>query len=257
MAFDKNDKKHLANQFSIPDYITIGRPSFRLGGDKYEKKTNRDPRFLGKQFGTMPLKEGTTNDTLFEKKHVWLHDGKKFDDGWAYRLRQKEKKKGFLSGDFKKRDEYTEHFRCEQYRERLKHEAYVQKRVQAQDGEAWTDMDYELGSGGGGGGAHDGAARPATVGALPSIYNPPKYTYDLIEMQASATSCSHCARDKHFCPHKAQGLYMTRCPEKTTNKEYGYGIQDRLHEKPSFARIPLIRETFWHRTLGNMGKKVG
>ena len=46
--------------------------------------------------------------------------GDHFKDVLSYRDEQKEKKKGFLSGDFKRRDEYTKTVRVEQYREQLK-----------------------------------------------------------------------------------------------------------------------------------------
>ena len=42
---------------------------------------------------------------------------------------QKEKKKGFLSGDFKRKDEFSMTFRMEQYREQLKQESTRTKEV--------------------------------------------------------------------------------------------------------------------------------
>lgn len=81
---------------------------------------NDRSNFRSKQLMTTRLKEGKTNDVFFEKKHNWIADGDKFKDRLMYQDQQKEKKKGFLSGDFKRRDEFSMMFRMEQYREQLK-----------------------------------------------------------------------------------------------------------------------------------------
>ena len=51
-----------------------------------------------------------------------LAQGDHFEDQLSYNKAQKEKRKGFCSGDFMRRDEYTKTVRVEQYREQLKQE---------------------------------------------------------------------------------------------------------------------------------------
>mmetsp|Transcript_34640 Transcript_34640/g.56056 ORF Transcript_34640/g.56056 Transcript_34640/m.56056 type:complete len:238 (-) Transcript_34640:177-890(-) len=233
MTIEKQ-QAHAPNQFSTPTYVTIGDP--------YEKKAAADARFVGKQFATAPLKQGDTPETLFEKAYLWLHENKAFDDSWAYRLRQKEKKKGFGSGDFKKRDEFTEHFRSEQYKERLRHENHLLRKIGEQQ-KAYTDDCLGLTS----------ADRPMTSNG-DSFYACPRFTFDVITSQSQVKSCQKCARDKHFCPHRrpVTSLDNPIASMNTTNGGYGYGISERLHEKAEYARIPIVREQFWHRTLGNI-----
>ena len=50
-------------------------------------------------------------------------EGVQYKDRLMYKDTQKEKKKGFMSADFSRRDEFSMDFRTEQYREALKMEA--------------------------------------------------------------------------------------------------------------------------------------
>lgn len=51
---------------------------------------------------------------------MWTLQGDKYVDRLIYSQQQKDKKKGFLTGDFKRRDEFAVNFRTEQWREQLK-----------------------------------------------------------------------------------------------------------------------------------------
>lgn len=111
--------------FSKTSYITIGSK------DKPEPyKTDAKDRsaFGGKHFMTNPPKEGRTIDTYFEKKHPWISDGDKYATKVFYKD-SGERKKGFLTSDFAKRDEFTNTIRTEQYREQLKGEAKFTKKA--------------------------------------------------------------------------------------------------------------------------------
>ncbi len=99
--------------------------------------------FGGKQLANMPPKEGKTIDVYFEKKYNWISDvglmqrelrvasvsrcsthgrmqGDKFVDRIRYKDSQPDKKKGFLTSDFHKTDEFSNTISTEQYRELLK-----------------------------------------------------------------------------------------------------------------------------------------
>ena len=86
---------------------------------------------MGKQIMAFPAREGRTNDVYFEQCHHWIDDGAQYRDKLQYRNDQPEKKKGFLPGDFKRRDEFSSDFRTRQYREQLQGEAkHARKMVQ-------------------------------------------------------------------------------------------------------------------------------
>ena len=97
---------------------------------------------------TQPSKNGKTTEVYFDKKHHWVSDGDEYVDRLKYRETQKEKKKGFLSGDFKRRDEYSMVFRTEQYREQLKGEDKLAKEtldeMEEEDGEYVVCPFYSL-----------------------------------------------------------------------------------------------------------------
>lgn len=106
--------------FAKSSYITVGS---KEKPEEYDKKVVQRSNFGGKQLGTAPPKEGfagaATNDVFFEKKHNWISDGDKYNDRLRYKDLQPDKKKGFLTSDFSKRDEFSNTIRTEQWREQL------------------------------------------------------------------------------------------------------------------------------------------
>lgn len=116
--------------FAKSSYITIGSKD---KPEDYIKKGGVRSTFGGKQFGVAPPKDGmagsATNDVFFEKKHNWISDGDKYVDKLRYKDVQTEKKKGFLTSDFSKRDEFSNVIRTEQYREQLTQEDKFSKRA--------------------------------------------------------------------------------------------------------------------------------
>ena len=66
------ERAHLG-VFSTTSYITIG--------DTYAKKSDKDPRLLGKQFNADFPKQGIggarPNNSLFDREHKWLYGGEK------------------------------------------------------------------------------------------------------------------------------------------------------------------------------------
>lgn len=116
--------------FAKTSYITIGTAD---KPEEYTKKSMERASYKGKQFAYAPPKEGmagaATNDVYFEKKHNWISDGDKYVDKLRYKDAQPEKKKGFLTSDFHKRDEFSNTIRTEQYREQLTQEEKYSKKA--------------------------------------------------------------------------------------------------------------------------------
>jgi len=75
-------------------------------------------RYKKKQFLTMPAKKGRTKDTMFGKAFPFLADGDKYNDKTSYLKTQprETRKKGFLSSDAHRVDEFSSTLRMNQYR---------------------------------------------------------------------------------------------------------------------------------------------
>merc|ERR1711988_1010416 len=103
-------ERGLLGQFTTSSYITMGDP--------YHKKGTMLSRYKKKQFLTMPAKKGRTKDTMFGRAFPWLSDGDKYNDKTSYLKTQprETRKKGFLSSDAFKADEFSSTLRMNQYR---------------------------------------------------------------------------------------------------------------------------------------------
>eukprot|EP00798_Chlamydomonas_sp_ICE-L_P007547 gene7547-696_t len=135
MNNNKNDEAALLagckGVFSKTSYNTFGTAD---KPEEYIKKANERSTFKGKQFGYAPPKEGmsgaATNDVYFEKKHPWIRrQGDKYVDKIRYKDAQSDTKKGFLTSDFSKRDEFSNTIRTEQFREQLSQEDKYSKKA--------------------------------------------------------------------------------------------------------------------------------
>merc|ERR1712188_24898 len=84
----------------------------------YVKKGTMLSRYKKKQFLTMPAKKGRTKDTMFGKAFPFLADGDKYNDKTSYLKTQprETRKKGFLSSDAHRVDEFSSTLRMNQYR---------------------------------------------------------------------------------------------------------------------------------------------
>lgn len=204
--------------FDRTSYITVGTKVDPL---PYGEKAGQRANFKGKQMMTQPSKQGDTTDVYFDKKHHWVSDGDEYVDRLKYRETQKEKRKGFLSGDFKRRDEYSMVFRTEQYREQLKGEDKLAKQT-------LDKMEEE-------------EEEEVMMEAAPK-----QYLYDLVyeKEDNNKTGASKIARDTknktHLSYERDFGSYrttsmLTHAPPEEFNK-------------PTYARKPVVRDTFYRKT---------
>ena len=188
--------------------------------------------YQSKQFQTNPAKIGNTPDVFFEKKHTWISDGDTFKDSLTYRDQKQEKKKGFLTGDFMRRDEFCGTFRVAQYREQLKQEV--------------ADSTRDIG---------DAKMLLEELQKMQSTRNENRdkgiFLYDRIfEKEESFQSDHHqqakCARDTKnptlLSKDRTFGTY------NTAGMEVGRGIHQMAHSKPTHAKLPIIKNTFYRRT---------
>jgi len=209
--------------FSKTSYITIGSKD---KPEDYVKKGQTRSVYTGKHFTTAPPKDGKTNDVYFEKKHLWISDGDKYVDRWRYKDSQPDKKKGFLTSDFSKKDEFSNTVRTAQWREQLKQEnMYAKKSLQLLAGT-------------------DGAPMPTLDS--PRQQEEETFLYDLVfekdDPNFKGASKTHrdtknktmLATDRNFGGQMTSHLLSFQAPTDFT--------------KPEHARRPLIRDTFYRKT---------
>lgn len=211
--------------FSKSSYITIGTE-----GKPVEYGLKPPPReaLKGKQFITNPSKKGDTNDVYFEKKHNWISDGDHYVDKLRYMDMQKDKKKGFLTSDFSKRDEFSNTIRTEQWREQLKQENVLTKKDMALMEAATQELEQSLTTS-----QRYGAEDELTL-------------YDRIHEKTdpNANGASRTHRDTKNRTMMTTERYLGSLATTTGNT---YKPPEDF-SKPAFARKPLIRDTFYRKT---------
>lgn len=215
--------------FSATSYITIGT---KEKPEPYkDKKGPLRSCYAGKQFTNVPPKEGRTTDVYFEKKHPWLSDGDKYVDKLRYKDTQTEKKKGFLSADFKRRDEFSNTVRTSQYREQLKGE---EKQAKKQ-----LEMIAALGN-------DNEAAMLQSSLAAQADTAPKAYLYDLVYEKDDPTrsGASKVSRDTK---NPTMLSYERSSGVGRTTTGLAFQAPDSF-AKPAYARKPLVKDTFYRKT---------
>lgn len=242
-----NTERSLIDAFNTSSYITIGDkdkpheyyvptiPShWYLPGVNTNTVAKNPHRsvFKGKHMTGMPGKSGWPGcqppEVYLEKKHHWVSEGDTYKDRLGYKQSQPEKKLGFQSADFRRRDEFTRVFRTEQYRERLKAEemSYL-KDLKTQE-------------------------KKGTLPELPPLKEkPPKpYLYDLLDRNDKDYP-NKCARDTKNPTLITHGRdFGTMTP---SSHQIGWGVDNEPHTKPQFAKIPIVKSSFYSI---NMAGKV-
>jgi hypothetical protein len=221
--------------FAATSYITIGEPGKPLVYPS-EKAFKDRSCYKGKQIITNPPKEGKGIEVYFEKKHPWLFDGEKYIDKQLYIHKQKEKKKGFMTGDFMKRDEFSNTIRTGQYRELLKLEVKHRQRALAmqaeldqEDDDIKAKLDQE---------EAEKAARSKGVMLFDLIFETDKTDDETLFEKNKMTTRDTKNPTKHSYDRNF-GTYATAA------MNYGIGIAEEEHAKPTYARLPIIKSTFY------------
>lgn len=228
MNNNKNDQTALLagckGVFSGTSYITIGNAE---KPEMYAPKAPTRTNFAGKQFLAAPLKEGRTIDVYFEKKHPWISDTDTYKDRLKYSELQgtDSKKKGFLTSDFSKRDEFSNTIRTEQWREQLKSEGVFAKKSLEMHGNSTTEHFVET------------TARPSE--------NKP-FLYDLV-FEKDDPEFNGAGKTHRHTNNKTFHTKDRNLGNMTTTAALAYNAPEE-HVKPEYARKPLIRDTFYRQT---------
>lgn len=218
-----------AGVFASSSYVSIGEPGKPL---LYGQKTKDRACYYSKQMITNPGKNGMLPDRYFDKKHTWIADGDKFTDKLSYANTQKEKKKGFGTGDFRRRDEFSNITRTEQYREALgmedKHRRRAQDTAQPQeDPTIKAKLDKE---------ASDKEARAKDTHLYDLVYEKDNDEKMFAKQQLNSRDTKNptqLSKERNF------GTFQT------SSMQYGYAVEEEPHDKPAYARLPIVQSTFY------------
>ncbi|PNW77149.1 hypothetical protein CHLRE_10g424250v5 [Chlamydomonas reinhardtii] len=210
--------------FSKTSYITHTGQEGKA--EEYEKKGGHRSAFAGKQLATAPLKEGKTVDVYFTKKHDWISDKDPYVDRIRYKDSNQEKKKGFYTSDFSKRDEFTNTIRTEQWREQLKGENTHAKKALDMFAEA-TGLE---------------ASQLRTSRKM----EPEVFMYDQV-FEKEDPGFDGASRTHRDTKNKTMLSRDRANGEMMTTTALAFQAPDE-HHKPEHARKPLVRETFFRKT---------
>mmetsp|Transcript_44259 Transcript_44259/g.88437 ORF Transcript_44259/g.88437 Transcript_44259/m.88437 type:complete len:249 (-) Transcript_44259:503-1249(-) len=233
------ERAHLG-VFSTSSFITVG--------DNYVKKSEPDPRLLGKQFShffpTQGIAGARPNNSLFEREHKWLYGGEKYIDRTKYIQTQPpaDRKKGFYSSDASRRDEFTLDIETEKYRERIRTEMMFADRFAKRQEEELTDEERAK------------FAAIEAEGKAKRWTHGPDYLFDLGKEATGGTTPYEMkdSRDTWYSKHRVKS--------EDDGKPYTGGVMLSSHacgdnlkgfsdwSKPEFARQPIIRDSFFRST---------
>jgi len=215
--------------FQASSYISFGTADKPL---TYKKKEKDRSSFTGKQMSTNPMKMGQLPEIYFDKKYSWISDSDKYFVQRKYSELQKEKKKGFGTGDFRRRDEFANVIRTEQYRQQLGSEVKYSKVGQSYH----TDLQDKIIAG-------EDFQNEALAKTSTRAFNEKPFLYDLVYEKDDGKSTSKLARDTKnptVLSTERQFGMQTR-----SSAAVGQRIWTKSHGKPDHARCPIIKSTFF------------
>ena len=233
------ERAHLG-VFSTSTYISIG--------DTYGKKSDSDPRLLGKQFQADFPKQGIggarPSNSLFDREYKWLYGGEKYVDRTMYIKTQPpdQRKKGFLSSDAHRRDEFSLDIETQKWRERIGTEMMFAERFAKRKEEELTDEERaELEAL-----ANAGKERRWTHG--------PEFLFDLGKEATGGTTPYEMkdARETWYSKHRVasiDGGIVNTGGIVLSSHACGDNLKGYNEwAKPEFARQPIIRDNFFRST---------
>ena len=211
----------------------------------YPVKHHVRSSFTGRQMITNPPKEGLLGskhpDVYLDKQHAWLSEGVPYVDRLKYAEVQSEKKAGFGTSDFSRRDEFSMDFRTEQYREALKsenrHASEATKKAYLEMRAAMEAAGHALDADGAGAGAK---ARRDDRRRRPTLFDA---VFDDGDVATAVPNAMISGRPSKNPTQTSWERDYGRT--KTSAMECGYGVKDAPHGKPQFARMPVLDATVY------------
>lgn len=186
----------------------------------------------------MPAKKGRTKDTMFGRAFPWLSDGDKYNDKTSYLKTQprETRKKGFLSSDAFKADEFSNTCRTNQYRwalgrENAMHKLHVEanKKAGRYDDRAYT-----------------APAKTEEIGKIEPALETPVHLYDIGKGKHVTAFDQKLSRENWYQANRNASAPRNLGDWVPSSYEIGNEmVQEHNLEKPTYASIPIIRSTFY------------
>merc|ERR1712216_569709 len=221
-------ERGLGGLFSTTSYVTLGDP--------YAKKGQLLSRYKKKQFLTNPAKKGRTKDTMFGRAFPFLADGDKYNDKNSYLKTQprETRKKGFLSSDAFKADEFSNTLRTNQYRWALGRERAMAKVHEVAAKEKGTHKTAPP------------VERTAPLGDVEPALETPNFLYDIGKGKHVTTFDQKLSRENWYQANRNASAPRNLGDWVPSSYEIGNEmVQEHNLEKPTYASIPIIRSTFY------------
>lgn len=217
--------------FEATTYISFGTKEKPLA---YPANEGRErSAYKGKNITCQPMKEGKVpREAYLDGKYPWVSDGDKYIDRTMYIHTQKGmQKKGFGSGDFRRKDEFSNTIRTGQYRDQLLTEVRCAKMAAKNIGRAdILGMSEE--------------EVMELLQKMETLPNPDELSlYDRINANEEGQSVSKISRDSHNPTMKSYDRNFGQ--RKTANMSIGYKLELNPHIKPDNARVQVVRNTFY------------
>jgi len=236
------NERGLLGQFANSSYITLGDP--------YVKKGSMLSRYKKKQFLTNPARKGRCKESLFGKAFPFLADGDKYNDKTSYLKTQprENRKKGFLSSDAFRADEFSNTCRTNQYRWQLGRENAFQKmhaegnKKRAQTAPA---------------GASRNCIKPALeIGKINSNLETPNFLYDIGKGKHVTPFDQKLSRENWYQANRDADGPRNLGDWVPSSYEIGNEmVQEFDLQKPTYANTPIVRSTFYR--VGNIKANSG
>jgi len=226
--------------FNTSTYIDIGDP--------YLKKNQDLPRHRAKQFLTNPAHKTNSKDCYFANglgnAHSWVSDGDKYLQQQQYLKTQPpaNRKKGFLSSDAFRTDEFTNVMRTEQHRWALgREQAFVKLHQRNRPPPS----------------SHGGDVLGAIpLGEAAPEYKTPQHLYDIGKGDYITKFSQRQHRENWFESNRNTNKPRRMGDYLPASYEIGNeAVQEANLHKPSYANTPIIQSTFYR--VGSVAHNAG
>jgi len=211
-------------------------------------------RYKKKQFLTNPAKKGRSKDSLFGKAFPFLADGDKFNDKTTYLKTQprENRKKGFLSSDAFRADEFSNTCRTNQYRWALGREGAFQK----MHAEANKKKDGGRAQTAPAGARRNVIAPAVEVGKLNPQLETPNFLYDIGKGKHVTPFDQKLSRENWYQANRDSDGPRNLGDWTPSSYEIGNEmVQEFDLQKPTYANTPIVRSTFYR--VGNLKANSG
>jgi len=232
------NERALLGQFATSSYTSLGDP--------FVKKSTQLSRYYKKQFQTNPAKKGREKNALFGKGYPFLADGDKFNDKQGYLKTQprENRKKGFLSSDAFKTDEFSNTIRTEQYRWQLGRESFISK--MHNEAHAKREKESPKRAQSAPSGPREAFKKTEELGTIAPAFETPLHLYDIGKGKYVTPFSQKLAKENWYQSHRDGKKVRNMGDMVPSSYEIGNEMVQAFDlQKAPYAKTPIVRSTFY------------